>query len=85
MLLPTRLQVDEEPHDAEAEDALGRQKVKRRGVVVRRHGVDDGAGDDGTDERGGFADYVEEGKEKEIFASGLDVFIVSITLLRKDE
>ncbi len=63
MLLPTRLQVDEEPHDAETEDALSRQEIEGRGVVVRRHSVDDGTGDDGTDERGGFADYVEEGKE----------------------
>ena len=50
---------------------------------MRRHGVDDGAGDDGTDERGGFADYVEEGEEKEIFASRLDVFRVSVTLFKE--
>ncbi len=83
MLLPTRLQVDEEPHDAETEDALRRQEVEGRGVVVRPHGVDDGAGDDGTDEGGSFADYVEEGEEKEIFASRLDVFGVSVTLFQE--
>ena len=39
---------------------------------MRGHSVDDGAGDDGADEGGGFADYVEEGEEEEFFAAGGD-------------
>ena len=79
MLLPTRLQVDEKQYDAKTDNALGRQEVERRGTVMRRHGVDDGAGDDGTDERRGFANYVEEGEEKKVFASRLcEVFPKSV-------
>ena len=72
LLFSTRLQVDEEQHDAETGDTHGRQEVERCGIVVRRCGIDNSAGDNGTDERRGFADNVEERKKEEILASRCD-------------
>ena len=39
---------------------------------MRGHSVDDGAGYNGTDKGGGFADYIEEGEEEELLAAGGD-------------
>ena len=50
LLLPTPLQVDEEQYDAETDGTQCRQEIERGGIVVRGHGINDSAGDDGTDE-----------------------------------
>lgn len=73
MLHLTPLQIDTEQYDAEADGTQGREKVERCGIVVRRRGIDDGAGDEGTNKRRGFADYIEEGEEEELFASRCDL------------
>ena len=73
LLFPTPFQVDKEQYDAETDGTQCRQEVERSGIVVRGHGINDSAGDDGTDERGGFADYVEEGEEEELLAAGCDL------------
>ena len=73
MLHPTPLQVDAEKYDAETDGTHSRKEVERCGVVVRRHGIDDGTGDDGTNKGRGFADYIEEGEEEELFASRCDL------------
>lgn len=72
MLFSTSLQVDEEQYDAETDGTEYRQEVERGGVVVRGHGINDSAGDDGSDERG-FADYIEEGEEEKLFATECDL------------
>lgn len=72
MLLTAFGQIDEKIYDDEARDANGRQEVKRGRVVVRWRGVNDGARDVGADERGCFADNVEEGKEEKVFPARRD-------------
>ena len=73
LLFPTSLQVDEEQYDAETDGTECGQEVERGGVVVRVHGINDSARNDGSDERGGFADYIEEGEEEKFFATGCNL------------
>lgn len=73
LLYPTPLQVDTEQYDAETDGTQGRKEVERCGVVVRWRGIYDGGGDEGTNKRRGFADYVEEGEEEKFLASRCDL------------
>ena len=73
LLFPTSLQVDEEQYDAETDGTESGQEVERGGVVVRGHGINDGARNDGSDEGGGFADDIEEREEEKFFATGCNL------------
>lgn len=55
LLDPTFLQVDKEKDNAETSDAQCRQEVEGHGVVVRRSGIDNCAGDDGAEKCRGVA------------------------------
>ena len=62
-------QVDKEQQAHEAGDADSGEEVERGGFVVGGGGVNDNAGKDGADERGGFTNDAEEGEEEEFFAA----------------
>lgn len=55
LLNPTLFHIDKEHHNAETSDTQGRQEVEGRGTVVRGRGIDDCAGDDGTEKGRGIA------------------------------
>ena len=72
LLNPTLLKIYEEQQEQETRQTQPKEEVKRRAVVVRRAGVDDGRRHEGSDKGTSFANDAEEREEEELFASGRD-------------
>ena len=74
LLNATLLDIHKEEQEQKADHAESEEEVERGGVGVGMvaGSVYDGAGDERADERAGFADDGEEGKEEELFAAGSD-------------
>ena len=70
LLDPTLLHVEEEHYHAETGDAQSYQEVEGRGAVVRGRGIDDCAGDDGTEEGRGVASWIMISRSGFAYLSG---------------
>lgn len=66
----TLLQVDKEGQNAEAQQTQAKQEVEGQAVVAVGVSIDDGAADNGTDERRRLAHDAEQAEKQEFFTPG---------------